>query len=191
MFILARGTSALSIFSTTAEENQTLGPKEEESRIDDQSIEVEDSAQRALGTDEENLSMEIDVVDEAEVNASLMKPSSSEMAPSPFFVMPQETKEEIISSDSVVKEENGKLILEKYDSPAIRKQKTLLKKQERDQRRKQLAEVAALKTCSRATPSLSTASRELASSGAGPSHLPDEGDSENMDVEIESKRVQS
>jgi hypothetical protein len=189
--ILGRGTSALSIFSTTAEENQTLRlasfPKEEEPRVEDQSMEVEGVAQHAAPeTGEADVSMEIDVVDEAEVGAALTKPSS-DIAPSPSLAPPLDGKEDIISSESVVKEENGKFILEKLDTPAIRKEKAQRKKQERDRRKKQekkLAEIA--KTRSKPGADLDTDLQESASPGAGPSRLLDEGASEDMDVEIEA-----
>jgi NuA3 HAT complex component NTO1 len=179
LFISARGTSTLSLFSTTAEENQTLKSvsalMEEEPRTEDESMQVEGVDHNAPpSTGEADMSMEVDlvdvvdVVDEAEVDASLTKPSP----------MPLEDKD-VISPNNIIKEENGKIIVEKLDSPAIRKERAQRRKKE-----KRLAEAAAQQTLARPGAGLNM---DLSSAfpTAGPSRLPDEGPSEDMDVEIE------
>lgn len=180
LFISARGTSTLSLFSTTAEDNQTLRPvstaKQEELQVEGESMELEVAVQDSVPeTGEPDEAMEVDVVDEAEVDASLMKPSS-DIAPSPSIAMPLEDND-MIPPDNVIKEENGKIIVEKLDSPAIRKQRAQRRKKE-----KRLAEAAARQALPKSNAVLNL---DLQGSGAGPSRLSDQGGpSGEMDVEV-------
>lgn len=175
-----RGTSTLSLFSTTAEDNQTLRPvstaKQEELQVEGESMELEVAVQDSVPEmGELDEAMEVDVVDEAEVDASLMKPSS-DIAPSPSIAMPLEDND-MIPPDNVIKEENGKIIVEKLDSPAIRKQRAQRRKKE-----KRLAEAAARQALPKSNAVLNL---DLQGSGAGPSRLSDQGGpSGEMDVEV-------
>ena len=178
-FILGRETSALSIFSTTAEENQTLrlapSPKREEPRTEDESMEVDEVEHDTLleaGQGDESMEVDVvDVLDEDKIHLSLTEPSSD----LPSSLLPL--------SIVTTKEENGTIIVEKLDTPAIRKERAQRRKKE-----KRLAEAAAQKTqmLSHSTASLSMELSDAASPVAGPSRLPDEVPSEDVDVEIEA-----
>ena len=165
----------LSLFSTTAEENQTLGllssPKQEESLTEDESMEVDAVGHDTLPeTGEEDESMEVDVVDmldEDNIHASLTEPAS-DLPPS------------LLRLSSVIKKENGTIIVEKLDTPAIRKERAQQRKKE-----KRLAEVAAQQMLSSSSTHLNMELAGDASPGAGPSRLPDQVSGEDVDVEIE------
>ena len=170
----------MSIYSTTAEENQTLRPasipqEEVKLQIDSTPMDIDGAEQFAApesaGAD---ISMEIDTVDEAEVDASLMK-TFSNFAPAPLETA-LEITDDTIPSDNVIKEENGKLIVEKLDTPLIRKQRAKRRKTE-----KALAEAAAKQNQS--APEINEDLYVDAAPVAGPSRLPEEPN-ENMEAEM-------
>ena len=129
------------------------------------------AAPESVGAD---ISMEVDAIDEAEIGASLMK-SSSDIAPS-LLETSLEVKDDSVLSDNVIKEENGKLIVEKLDTPLIRKQRAKRRKTE-----KALAEAAAKQPQS--TSGINEDLHVDASPVAGPSRLVEEPN-ENMDAEV-------
>ena len=191
IFYIARGSSTLSVFSTAVEENQTLGPvslpmEEDESQAEDSMI-VEQAALSETG--EAHGSMEVDVIDEDEIDASLTKPSS-DIAPSLPFALRSEDKAHTIPPDNIIKEENGRLILEKLDTPATRKEGARRKKQERDQRKKEEKRLATGQgTLSGLDAPSAVSNVDLhasATSGAGPSRFPNQGSKGDMDAEIEA-----
>jgi NuA3 HAT complex component NTO1 len=129
------------------------------------------AAPESVGAD---ISMEVDAIDEAEIDASLLK-TSSDIAPSVVDTQ-LEAKDDSVPSDNVIKEENGKLIVEKLDTPLIRKQRAKRRKTE-----KALAEAAAKQP--RSASGIHEDLHVDASPVAGPSRLVEEPN-ENTDVEV-------
>ncbi|KAJ6624860.1 hypothetical protein B0H10DRAFT_2004445 [Mycena sp. CBHHK59/15] len=107
------GTSRLSVFSTAASENQTLqagSPNGDEPANGD--------------TDADN-SMEVD-------ERPLSKRTVSSSVPSRVHILPVVTPERVvIPPPNVIRTPDGKFIIEELDTPAIRKEKSLRRKEER------------------------------------------------------------
>jgi hypothetical protein len=137
--------------------------EENEFGVEDNSVEVEAA----------DASMD---VDDTELDVTIL---SSDIATSPPFALLSDDKDDMISSNSIIKEENGKIIVEKLDTPAIRKQQRAQRKKEEKRRAAQYA-LPEFTSGSNVDPHVSVSPRP------GPSRLPDEAPSDAMEVAIDA-----
>jgi len=119
---LDRGTSRLSVFSTAASENQTLN-QSSSSASGEKKVMTSDAVE-----DKINRSMEVDNDDASRAAEDI---TTVDTAAEPVSALRSPQQRTVIPPGTVIQTKNGTIIIEELDTPAIRREKAIRRKEER------------------------------------------------------------